>query len=90
MASVQTLLLMPLLGALIGLALGMLGGTSILTVPILAYLLRQDRHIAVVTSLVLGNWLGRSPYLVPAIGDPTEIAVFTDVEGWQWRRRSLP
>lgn len=47
-------LLVPLLGALIGLALGMLGGGgSILTVPILVYILRQDPHIAVATSLVI-------------------------------------
>lgn len=59
-------LLMPLLfGALIGLALGMLGGGgSILTVPILVYILHQDAHVAVATSLVIvganavtGAWL---------------------------------
>lgn len=48
------LLLAPILGALIGLALGMLGGGgSILTVPILVYLLGLDAHIAVATSLVI-------------------------------------
>lgn len=60
-----TLVLAPGLGALIGLALGMLGGGgSILTVPILVYLLRQDPHAAVATSLVIvgtnaltGAWL---------------------------------
>lgn len=62
-----TMLLAPLLGALIGLALGMLGGGgSILTVPILVYILQQDAHSAVATSLVivganavLGAWLHR-------------------------------
>lgn len=48
------MLLAPILGALIGLALGMLGGGgSILTVPILVYILRLDAHIAVATSLVI-------------------------------------
>lgn len=48
------LLLAPLLGSLIGMALGMLGGGgSILTVPMLVYLLRLDAHIAVATSLVI-------------------------------------
>ncbi|GAC1385665.1 MAG: sulfite exporter TauE/SafE family protein [Herpetosiphon sp.] len=47
-------LLAPVLGLVIGLALGMLGGGgSILTVPILVYILRQDPHIAVATSLVI-------------------------------------
>lgn len=67
MSALSTLLLAPLLGALIGLALGMLGGGgSILTVPILVYLLRQDPHSAVATSLVIvganaltGAWLHR-------------------------------
>ncbi len=62
-----TMLLAPLLGVLIGLALGMLGGGgSILTVPILVYILQQDPHSAVATSLVivganavLGAWLHR-------------------------------
>ncbi len=53
------------LGGMIGLALGMLGGGgSILTVPILVYLLNQDAHAAVTTSLVIvganaliGAWL---------------------------------
>lgn len=56
---------MPLLGAVIGLALAMLGGGgSILTVPILVYILRLDPHIAVAASLVIvgvnavtGAWL---------------------------------
>ena len=48
------LLLAPVLGALIGVALGMLGGGgSILTVPMLVYLLRLDARIAVATSLVI-------------------------------------
>ncbi len=48
------LLLAPVLGLVIGLALGMLGGGgSILTVPILVYILRQDPHMAVATSLVI-------------------------------------
>ncbi len=63
----STLLLAPLLGALIGLALGMLGGGgSILTVPILVYVLRQDPHTAIAASLVIvganalmGAWLHR-------------------------------
>lgn len=43
-----------LIGAAIGLALGMLGGGgSILTVPALVYLLGQDAHAAVGTSLVI-------------------------------------
>ncbi|HEY0736180.1 MAG TPA: TSUP family transporter, partial [Herpetosiphonaceae bacterium] len=65
MIDLPTVLLAPLLGALIGLALGMLGGGgSILTVPMLVYILRQDPHIAVATSLVIvganaltGAWL---------------------------------
>lgn len=49
-----TLLLAPLIGVAIGLALGMLGGGgSILTVPALVYLLGQDAHSAVGTSLVI-------------------------------------
>lgn len=63
----QSLLLAPLLGALIGLALGLLGGGgSILTVPILVYILHQDPHVAVATSLIivganamLGAWMHR-------------------------------
>ena len=48
------LVLAPILGSLIGLALGLLGGGgSILTVPVLVYLLRLDAHIAVATSLVI-------------------------------------
>jgi uncharacterized membrane protein YfcA len=47
-------LLPALIGAAIGLALGMLGGgVSILTVPALVYLLGQDAHAAVGTSLVI-------------------------------------
>lgn len=43
-----------LLGALIGLSLGMLGGGgSILTVPALVYILGQDPHAAVSASLVI-------------------------------------
>lgn len=61
----EPLVLAPLLGAVIGLALGMLGGGgSILTVPALVYLLGQDAHTAVGTSLVIvgsnalaGAWL---------------------------------
>lgn len=49
-----TSLLAPLLGVLIGLSLGMLGGGgSILTVPALVYLLGQDPHAAVASSLVI-------------------------------------
>lgn len=65
--STPVLLFAPLLGAMIGLALGMLGGGgSILTVPILVYVLHQDPHAAVATSLVIvganaltGAWLHR-------------------------------
>lgn len=67
MIGVSTLLIAPLLGVMIGLALGMLGGGgSILTVPMLVYILRQDPQIAVATSLVIvganaitGAWLHR-------------------------------
>ena len=60
-----TTLLAMLLGAVIGLSLGMLGGGgSILTVPALVYLLGQDPHTAVSASLVIvglnaatGAWL---------------------------------
>lgn len=49
-----TSMLALLLGALIGLSLGMLGGGgSILTVPALVYLLGQDPHAAVSASLVI-------------------------------------
>lgn len=48
------LLLILVLGALIGLALGALGGGgSILTIPILVYILRLDTHTAVTASLVI-------------------------------------
>ena len=54
MTSSSQILLAPILGALIGLALGMLGGGgSILTVPILVYILWLDAHFAVATSLVI-------------------------------------
>ena len=67
MITITSIMLAPLLGALIGLALGMLGGGgSILTVPILVYVLRQDPHSAVAASLVVvgmnalaGAWLHR-------------------------------
>ena len=50
----DTILLALVLGTLIGLALGALGGGgSILTVPALVYLLGQDAHAAVGTSLVI-------------------------------------
>jgi uncharacterized protein len=60
-----TMLLATVLGALIGLALGALGGGgSILTVPALVYLLGQNPHGAVGSSLVIvganalmGAWL---------------------------------
>jgi len=60
-----TMLLATVLGALIGLALGTLGGGgSILTVPALVYLLGQNPHGAVGSSLVIvganalmGAWL---------------------------------
>jgi uncharacterized membrane protein YfcA len=60
-----TTLLALLLGAMIGLSLGMLGGGgSILTVPVLVYVLGQDPHAAVSASLVIvglnaatGAWL---------------------------------
>ena len=48
------LLLALLFGSLIGLSLGVIGGGgSILTVPILVYILGQDAHEATVTSLVI-------------------------------------
>jgi hypothetical protein len=48
------MLLAPLFGVAIGLALGLLGGGgSILTVPILVYFLGQDAQAAVVTSLAI-------------------------------------
>lgn len=50
----QLLLIILVLGTLIGLALGALGGGgSILTVPILVYLLHLETHVAVATSLVI-------------------------------------
>jgi len=60
-----TILLALVLGAVIGLSLGMLGGGgSILTVPALVYLLGQNPHAAVSASLVIvglnaatGAWL---------------------------------
>jgi uncharacterized membrane protein YfcA len=60
-----TILLALLLGAVIGLSLGMLGGGgSILTVPVLVYVLGQNPHAAVSASLVIvglnaatGAWL---------------------------------
>jgi uncharacterized membrane protein YfcA len=50
----QSFLIILVLGALIGLALGALGGGgSILTVPILVYLLHLEAHVAVAASLVI-------------------------------------
>lgn len=50
----DTLLLAPIFGLMIGFSLGMLGGGgSILTVPVLVYMLGQDPHAAVATSLVI-------------------------------------
>ncbi|GAC1544091.1 MAG: hypothetical protein NVS2B7_18220 [Herpetosiphon sp.] len=55
----------------LGIALRMLGGGgSILTVPILVYILRQDPHIAVATSLVMWastRWPGSHFTSVPAM-----------------------
>ena len=68
----SALLLAAMLGAAIGLALGMLGGGgSILTVPALVYLLGQNPHGAVGSSLVIvganalvGAWLhGRAGHV---------------------------
>lgn len=54
MLSAWSVWLAPLFGVLIGLALGMLGGGgSILTVPVLVYILGQSPHSAVATSLVI-------------------------------------
>jgi alpha-beta hydrolase superfamily lysophospholipase len=39
---------------------------------------------------VLGSWLGRSPYLIPAVGSPDEIAVFTDADARVWRDTLAP
>jgi len=33
----------------------------------------------------IGSLLGRPPYLVPAVGDPTELAVFSDADARMWR-----
>lgn len=50
----QSFLIILVLGTLVGLALGALGGGgSILTVPILVYLLHLNTYIAVATSLVI-------------------------------------
>jgi uncharacterized protein len=50
----SSLLLAPIFGALIGLSLGLMGGGgSILTVPILIYILGQDAQTAVATSLAI-------------------------------------
>lgn len=51
----MSLLLMTVVfGAAIGLVLGMLGGGgSILTVPVLVYLLQMDPHVAVTASLII-------------------------------------
>ncbi len=47
-------LILPLIcGALIGLSLGLVGGGSILTVPILVYAIGQPAHIATTTSLAI-------------------------------------
>lgn len=49
-----SMMLAPLFGALIGLSLGLMGGGgSILTVPILIYILGQDAQVAVATSLAI-------------------------------------
>ena len=48
------LLVTVVFGAVIGLVLGMLGGGgSILTVPVLVYLLQMDPHVAVMASLII-------------------------------------
>src|SRR5581483_3296520 len=39
---------------------------------------------------VLGSWLGRPPYLVPAVGSPNELAVFTDADARVWRDMLAP
>jgi len=65
MLSGLNLVLAPLFGVLIGLALGMLGGGgSILTVPVLVYVLGQSPHSALATSLIIvgsnaliGTWM---------------------------------
>jgi fermentation-respiration switch protein FrsA (DUF1100 family) len=33
----------------------------------------------------IGSLLGRPPYLVPAVGDPTDVAVFADADARMWR-----
>ncbi len=49
-----TVLLLLLLGAVIGLALGALGGGgSILTIPILVYVVHMNTHTAVIASLII-------------------------------------
>lgn len=54
MIGLNQLLTIIVFGAVIGLALGMLGGGgSILTVPVLVYLLQMDPHVAVTASLCI-------------------------------------
>ena len=45
---------------------------------------------AAATRDAIGSLLGRPPYLVPAVGDPTELAVFTDTDARMWRDTLAP
>ena len=59
-------------GLLIGLSLGALGGGSILTVPVLVYLLHQSPHAATAGSLLVVGITaagGRSPTSGPGMLD---------------------
>jgi pimeloyl-ACP methyl ester carboxylesterase len=38
----------------------------------------------------IGSLLGRPPYLVAAVGDPTELAVFADADARMWRDTLAP
>jgi fermentation-respiration switch protein FrsA (DUF1100 family) len=38
----------------------------------------------------IGSLLGRPPYLVPAVGDPSELAVFSDADARMWRDALAP
>jgi alpha-beta hydrolase superfamily lysophospholipase len=39
---------------------------------------------------VLGSWLGHPPFLIPAVGSPDELAVFTDADAQMWRETLAP
>ena len=67
----MTVLLAILFGTLIGLLLGLVGGGgSILTVPILVYVIGQDVHAATATSLVIVGLTALSGAVPHAQGRP--------------------